>query len=483
MKFRWVVTTCFLVLMVSYAHECLSFTTNNTTLTRNFDRDSRPVGESIIVTVIFTNLETNSLRGFYYADDIPKGLTVSTVSVKIDGSSVSDYIFESGTAGDVYPGCVTYRWVMETPTTFSENNPIPSGSDLEIAYSISSPQTGTFHFNQFHWIGYYEGWSEAAFGHSEDADKKTITFLENIFFVTDSDTVSVPEAGVATFRVKLSSQPASTVQVLVKRVGGDRDISVRSGYSLQFTRFNWDSYKTVTLQAAKDSDTTNDAATIRISAAWMEGKELTATEVDSTPVLLKPGAGDVVDSGSPYNIEWDLPSQDVSLNLYYSMNRGGTWTLIASGIKGATSFPWQIPTPTVNMSSCMVRMVAFNGSKVNVGGDRSEFNIQIVRVLAPNGNEELISNSPTPCAISWQKFQTKRPVANIALYYTRNHGDTWKPIITLPTGQTSYDWPVPAVPRSSSYCKVKVVLRDAKGNSLGSDASDGFFTIRLPTEP
>ena len=72
------------------------------------------------------------------------------------------------------------------------------------------------------------------------------------------------------------------------------------------------------------------------------------------------------------------------------MNRGVTWNLIASGIQGAASFPWQIPTPTVNMSSCMLRMVAFNGSKANVGGDRSEFKIKIVRVLAPNGNEELI---------------------------------------------------------------------------------------------
>lgn len=237
------------------------------------------------------------------------------------------------------------------------------------------------------------------------------------------------------------------------------------------------------MQAAKDPDTSNDVATVRISTEWIETKELSAREVDSTPTLLKRVAGDVVDSGSPFDIEWNLPSQDVSLNLYYSMNRGVTWTLIKSGVQGATSFPWQIPTPTVNMSSCMFRMVAFNGSKVNVGGDRSEFKIKIVRVLAPNGNEELISNRPSPCTISWEKFQTKRPVANIALYYTRNHGDTWKPIITLPAGQTSYDWPVPPVPRSSSYCKVKVVLKDAKGNSLGSDASDGFFTIRLPSAP
>ena len=103
-------------------------------------------------------------------------------------------------------------------------------------------------------------------------------------FVTDKDTVTVPEGGTATFRVKLSAQPASTVQATVSRASGDSDISVSGGSSLTFTTSNWDSYQTVTLAAAEDTDTTNGTATIRIhrtSGDSVPDKDITATEQDN----------------------------------------------------------------------------------------------------------------------------------------------------------------------------------------------------------
>jgi hypothetical protein len=41
----------------------------------------------------------------------------------------------------------------------------------------------------------------------------------------------------------------------------------------------------------------------------------------------------------------------------------------------------------------------------------------------------------------------------------------------------SYSWAVPWVAPSTT-CKVKVVLKDASGKTVGSDVSDGVFTIR-----
>jgi hypothetical protein len=130
--------------------------------------------------VSFTNSESANLRGFYYAEQVPQALVVNTVSVKINGSPVSNYLFESGTVGDVYPGNVVYRWIFETPTAFSENHPLASGSTAEIVYTLSSNQAGTFNLDEFSWVGYYQGGSRAAFGHSENGDKKSLNILPTI---------------------------------------------------------------------------------------------------------------------------------------------------------------------------------------------------------------------------------------------------------------------------------------------------------------
>ena len=88
-------------------------------------------------------------------------------------------------------------------------------------------------------------------------------------FVTDRDSVTVPEGGTTTFQVKLNQQPPSTVTATVSRVSGDTDITVQSGASLTFTTANWGTYQTVTLAGAEDADTTSGTATIRISAGGL----------------------------------------------------------------------------------------------------------------------------------------------------------------------------------------------------------------------
>ena len=85
-----------------------AYSTNSTTIFRSFGKDVVTLGESINVTVNFTNTESNSLRGFYYVEQIPQGLVVNPVSVKIDGNAIPNYIFESGSVGEVYAEDITY---------------------------------------------------------------------------------------------------------------------------------------------------------------------------------------------------------------------------------------------------------------------------------------------------------------------------------------------------------------------------------------
>ncbi|MFH0939789.1 MAG: C25 family cysteine peptidase [Planctomycetota bacterium] len=98
--------------------------------------------------------------------------------------------------------------------------------------------------------------------------------------LTNTTALPVPEGDTNTFNVKLSSVPASDVMVTVVRITGDTDISVSSGASLTFTTANWNTYQTVTLAAAEDSDALNSSATIRCSGIG-NPIDVIATEEDN----------------------------------------------------------------------------------------------------------------------------------------------------------------------------------------------------------
>ncbi len=150
--------------------------TGDVAISRTYDRVEAGINEPVTVTVSFTNSHTSiDMKGFYFSEQIPAGLTVNTVSVKIDGADVSIYIYEVGLPGDVYTSFTPHRWILETPPGFTENNPIPFGdSILEIVYTVTSSQKGTFNFDHFNWVGYYEGATDSDFGHSEVSDKVAI---------------------------------------------------------------------------------------------------------------------------------------------------------------------------------------------------------------------------------------------------------------------------------------------------------------------
>jgi hypothetical protein len=121
---------------------------------------------------------------------------------------------------------------------------------------------------------------------------------------------------------------------------------------------------------------------------------------------------------------------------------------------------------------------------MKVGSDVSDalFHIEAVRVIAPTAMETLHSGSPY--TIRWTTSEaTALLVSRVALFYTLNGGATWQPISLVDSGGNpiagnpgSFDW-TPVVSKKRTVCRVKVVLKDAEGNSLGKDISAGIFTI------
>jgi hypothetical protein len=192
--------------------------------------------------------------------------------------------------------------------------------------------------------------------------------------------------------------------------------------------------------------------------------------------LLSPNGGEVVPSGSTYTMRWNAPPEAVKFTLRYSINNGATWKLMAKNITG-TSYNWNVPILSNNKRECLVKVIGFNSSGTKVGEDTSDatFTIEVVKLTSPDGGE--ILQQGTPHTITWHTNGTIRPVANAKLFYTTNGGSTWKAIKTLIGNPGSHNWTIPNV--SSSSCKVKVVLKDSSNVTIGSDMSDGVFTIQL----
>ncbi len=309
----------------------------------------------------------------------------------------------------------------------------------------------------------------------------TITFY-GITVTPTSGLITTEGGGTDTFTVVLDVPP--TDDVTIDLSSSDTNEGTVSPSTLTFTPANWDVPQLVTVTGVDDNRLDdNQAYTIVTSAAASmdaiyDGVDPADVSVTNLPVILTaPNGGEFIPSGSIYPIQWVAPPEAVTFKLKCSLNNGGTWKLIESGITD-TSYDWTVPTPRKNKKKCLVKVIGYDDLDAKVWADRSDatFTIEVVEVTSPNGGEILTPGSTH--SIEWTANETKRPVAKVKLLYTNNGGSTWNKIETLEGAPGFYDWAVPDVLKTKSKCRVKVVLKDAKGNKVGSDKSDDDFTIQ-----
>jgi uncharacterized protein (DUF362 family) len=196
--------------------------------------------------------------------------------------------------------------------------------------------------------------------------------------------------------------------------------------------------------------------------------------------VLTPTGGEAIASGESYMVSWEAIPDAVSFKLMFSMDSGATWNEIARGVT-EKSYSWNVPIPLTNKRKCLVKVIGFNsgGKKLVLGRTQSPFAIDVVRVTSPIRKEVLTSG--ITYTIAWQKNGTKNPVDKIRLSYSKDGGGSWYPITSLPGDAVSFDWPVPTVKAKKPNCKVRVILKDINEKTVGSDVSDGYFTIQLAT--
>lgn len=234
------------------ASVAFGFSTDGSTLIRSFDKSLSPTNQPITVTVTFTNGGSNDLRGFFYTDQVPSSLSVTTLGVTLNGAAITNFMFESGRDGDVHAGCTPCRWVLESPTNFAEAHPIPPQGSLQITYALTATMPGNFAFQEFSWAGYQANLTNACFGFSEAADQQTANFVKAILTVTADNHSRIYGVGNPPLTVSysgfvsgddtnsLSGNPAVNTTVSADSPPGSYPITVAqgtltgSGYAFNF---------------------------------------------------------------------------------------------------------------------------------------------------------------------------------------------------------------------------------------------------------
>jgi hypothetical protein len=220
---------------------------------------------------------------------------------------------------------------------------------------------------------------------------------------------------------------------------------------------------------------------IALTAYDAYGNESDFSDEVSWPIqVFSPAPGEVVDSGSSYLTEWYASSSLSSFNLYYSMNGGASWTLIEEQLTGTRSANWGVPTPRSNKKNCLIKVVGFDtaGNKLASDIPNAPFAIEVVELLSPNAGEVLTSGDSA--WVTWQTHSTQSIVDKTRVLLTKNGGATWATIFEADGDPGGFEFNVPDVMKPKKQCKLKVILKDSYGKTVGTDASNGYFTIRPP---
>jgi parallel beta-helix repeat protein len=204
---------------------------------------------------------------------------------------------------------------------------------------------------------------------------------------------------------------------------------------------------------------------------------MAATDLHAQGVkVISPNGGEVWGSGSSQDITWEAPASAINFKLQYSVDSGVTWRSVVSGTVTGSSYSWEVPVQTANRMKCLIKVIGLDSNNQKIGADKSDapFQIEVIRLTSPKGGETFAPG--TAHHVTWTTNKTARDVLSVSIQYTTDGGVTWKKAGAVSGNPGTYDW-TPRGAKLKKKCKVKVVLKDRKGLSLGSDTSDAFFKI------
>ena len=227
------------------------------------------------------------------------GLSIDSVAVTVTDNDEPDVTVSRDTLSVVEGSTATYTVALDAQPTTSVTIDVTGGGDVTV-----NPTSLTFTADN--WDDARTVTVRAAEDLDTADDAQTITHavtgnsapeyvglsIDSVAVtVNDNDdpdvtvsrsTLSIVEGGTATYTVALDSQPTTGVTI---DVTGGGDVTVQPA-SLTFTADNWDDARTVTVRAAEDTDTANDAQTITHAVTGNSAPEYVGLSIDSVAVTV-----------------------------------------------------------------------------------------------------------------------------------------------------------------------------------------------------
>jgi hypothetical protein len=161
--------------------------------------------------------------------------------------------------------------------------------------------------------------------------------------------------------------------------------------------------------------------------------------------------------------------------VFYSLDNGTKWEQIGTDFITGTgpfwSLEWDVPLVTRHRKHCLIKMAAYNAHDKRIATTISAypFRVETVDVTSPEEGASFLSSQNV--TITWATAITTDPIYEVKLYYSLNYGSTWKEIDTIAGNPETYTWTVPKIKKSWSWDKIRVVLKDDKGKTVGRNES------------
>ncbi|MEA2095447.1 MAG: hypothetical protein U9P73_01970, partial [Candidatus Cloacimonadota bacterium] len=220
---------------------------------------------------------------------------------------------------------------------------------------------------------------------------------------------------------------------------------------------------------------------------YFDNISVSPTIPDTIPPTVEvdiPNGGEVWVVGDTYQIEWTA-DDDMGIHsdsVFYSIDDGVNWTLIASHNGNPQECEWLIPnTPS---TECLVKVIVYDGGD-NSATDISDavFTIDAdntpptVEVIEPNGGEDW--GTYEWHSVNWSSDDNVGVVSD-SIFYSIDDGVNWTLIASHTGNPQNFSWQVPNTP--SEECLIKVMVFDASSN-FAEDISDGTFIISYVEPP
>ena len=290
----------------------------------------------------------------------------------------------------------------------------------------------------------------------------------------------VNNQGAAGWKGYITSVGTTTKEIKWNIVGTskrfDLDYSIDGGSA--WTRIVSDLPNTTGVYNWQVPNTPTTQAKVRVRDAGnntiLDASDSNFTIQNAGITVTEPNGGQTLFSYNTFTINWSYPISNLgteTVNLYYSINGGISWILIAQNIPNLGSYNWTIPLVDSPKTQSMIKISdSANSSRFDVSDNYFEIRPRII-LISPNNNSTLFQTC-TQSSVTWYGGATN----SYKIEVTTDNGISWTILNSNYVSNSifnSFDWSIPNI--ASENCKVKVT---ENSNSSYFDISDEKFTIQ-----